>query len=833
MKNPIQQAPIRWQHYVGIFLLSSATLLLELALTRVLSVANWYHFGFLVVSTALLGFGASGATLSLWTTLQEKTPMDQALSYITLLFGIVSIVSFWLMQRISFEPLRLLVDRSQFFYMMLYYVILAAPFFCSGLAVSLLLSRGGRQVNRLYAADLLGAGLGCAAICVVMPIFGGAGSIAFAAALGALAAVAFNCFRWSKMTAVGGTVIVGTLALAFAGEQVMPIKVLPEKLEHPLVPKDETPIYTKWNSFSKVDVYHAPALDVKRPDPGFVSIILDSGGAGTGITDLSMGAREYLSEARDYHPSGVAYVGKQHPKVLIIGSGAGREVLEALYYNATSVTAVEINPIIVDLVTNRMREHWGGLYEQPQVQLVTDDGRNFVRRSKEQYDVIVSVNTFSDTALTAGALTLSETYILTREAFEDYWEHLTPNGTLLITGYGLPKLFSTTREMFAHLRLGSPANHLMGFRGTVAPFGGRRLVNCFLLQKSPLSQEDFDAIATRAGIGSIDHWSETDHPEIYYSPFGQENKEPLPVLLSALVNAPNLESVYDSSLDYLRPATDDKPFFNQTRPWRPRLGFHGVLGAGRMHFVRGSVAQVTLVVMLIQAIVVAGVMILLPLVRFDRQSPQIRGRWVFLTYFASLGLGFILIEMALLQWLLLFLGQPIYTFSIVLASLLIFTGVGSFLSGLVKRVSYRTLAVFILAAVAGILFMMIIMPSVLRWSLGLVFPWRVLLAVLLVAPLGVLLGMPFPTGLRLLNQEASPLVSWAWAVNAFFTVIGSVGAMILGMAVGFTAVFAVAAACYGAALMAILRGEHAVLPQISSHSTSDQNMPIRPHATAA
>ena len=160
----------------------------------------------------------------------------------------------------------------------------------------------------------------------------------------------------------------------------------------------------------------------------------------------------------------MAYVGKEHPKVLIIGSGAGREVLEALYFGASSITAVEINPIINDIVTKRMREHWGGLFEQPEVRLVTEDGRSFVRRSKEKYDAIISVNTMSYAALASGALTLSESYIMTREAFEDYWNHLTPNGTLLVTRLiQIPKLFATTREMFDHLGLGSPADHLFAF----------------------------------------------------------------------------------------------------------------------------------------------------------------------------------------------------------------------------------------------------------------------------------------------------------------------------------------------------------------------------------
>jgi len=200
------------------------------------------------------------------------------------------------------------------------------------------------------------------------------------------------------------------------------------------------------------------------------------------------------------------------------------------------------------------------------------------------------------------------------------------------------------------------------------------------------------------------------------------------------------------------------------------------------------------------------VMILLPLVRFNRQGLRANGRWAFLTYFAGLGAGFILIEIVLLQRLQVFLGQPIYTFSVVLAGLLIFTGLGSFLAGRIQDPTYGTLSWLLLAVVGAILFTLVIMPPVLASGLGFAFPWRIVLSVLLVAPVGVMLGMPFPTGLRLVGKTASALVPWAWAVNGFFTVIGSVGAMILGMTLGFTAVLIIAAGCYTAALIAIRVG---------------------------
>ncbi len=800
-----QTTNIRWQHYTGILLLSLATLMLELALTRVLSVANWYHFGFLVISTALLGFGASGVTLSLWTRLREEARLDQALASLALLFGFVTLVSFWLMQRIPFQPFWFLIDRRQLVYGLLYYVILAAPFFCSGLAISLLLSRGSREVNRLYAADLLGAGLGCGAVCGVMPVFGGAGSIAIAAMLGVLAALAFSSFRLSKMTVFAGLAAAGMLALASVAEQAFPISVIKEK-RHPLQPVGQAPIYTKWNSFSKIDVYDVPAAPERgRPDPGFRSIIIDAGSAGTGMGDLSMGVRNFLADAPDYKPAGLAYVGKEHPKVLIIGSGAGKEVLEALYYDASSITAVEINPIVNDIVTNRMREHWGGLFEQPEVRLVTEDGRSFLRRSKEKYDVIISVHTLSYAALSSGALSLSETYILTREAFEDYWNHLTPNGTLLVTRpyYQIPKLFATAHEAFDRFGLGSPAGHLLAFRDVAAPFRHTNVLDGFLLQKSPLQPEEVDLMAKRLGIGENKNWGDTGPPEIYYSPYAQPRND-YEALLADLAKSPDLERIYTSNRDLLRPATDDKPFFNQRRRWSSlHFDYRSVFGSGARGNPDQPVAEATLLVLLIQAVAVAGVMILFPLVRFSRQGLRATGRWSFLTYFAGLGLGFILIEIVLLQRLSLFLGQPMYTFSVVLASLLIFTGAGSYAANRIRKPSRRTISYALLAVVVGILLTRFAMPRVLSLALALALPWRVAVAILLLAPLGVLLGVPFSTGLRLVSEEAPLLVPWAWAVNGFFTVIGSVAAMILGMAVGFTDVFLIAAGCYAAALIAI------------------------------
>lgn len=228
---------MRRRYYLGISLISAATLLLELSLTRIISVAQWYHFSFLVISTALLGFGASGVALTVWSGLRERANLDRALAAFALAFGGATIASFWLMQRIPFHPFSLMLDRSQFFFIPLYYLNLCLPFFFSGMVIALLFSRCAKELNRLYAADLIGAAMGCAGIAIMLATFGGTGSIAVAAILGFASAVVF-AFRESRHLAIASALlIVLALPLALAGDRLIPIAISPEKI-HPLKPSN-------------------------------------------------------------------------------------------------------------------------------------------------------------------------------------------------------------------------------------------------------------------------------------------------------------------------------------------------------------------------------------------------------------------------------------------------------------------------------------------------------------------------------------------------------------------------------------------------------------------
>jgi len=789
----------------GLFLLSLATLLLEISLTRVLSVSLWYHFGFLIISTALLGFGASGVTLALWIGLRERKNLDAGLGIGALAFAVCVVLSFWLMQRIPFDPFSVAVDHRQFYFMPIYFLLVAVPFFCSGLAISLLLTRGSKEINRLYAYDLLGAGVGCVLVAVVIPRFGGTGSVLLAAFVGGLAAV---CFAWParRALATAATLVsVILLAASFYGETVIPIHVSANKLRRGI-----NSIYSAWNTLSFVQVVEVPA---QGKEPGARRMIIDSGTAATGINDLRPDVRTVLAEHPDQvgEQSMIAYVGKPNPKILIIGSGGGDQVLEGLKAHASSITAVEINPIINDIVAVRMNDYWGNLYHQPEVYLVTDEGRSFVRRSREKYDAIISVHTISNAAIASGALSLAENYVLTREAFEDYLDHLTPDGTIFFTRpeFQIPRLFSTAQEVFTKRGMGSIGNHVLGFSTAfmLQTPGRLSFAAGFLLKKSAFLPEELREIRRILTVDAAASGNASSL-KILYAPDERQAGS----LYAQIVGALDLEAVFRTTDTQLAAATDDKPFFNQHTRWS-RIRWNTVVelfsqkqpSGARLALEDRPIAEVTLLILLVQSAVVAGLCILVPLALLDRGSLRAEGGWGWLTYFAALGLGFIMVEIALLQRFLLFLGQPIYTYAVVLAGLLISTGLGSYAVGRWSAELHRTLKRALLAAVIAVLAMAVLTPLVCRACLGLGLLSRITIALLLVGPLGFVLGMPFPLGLRLAMQRSSALGSWAWGVNGFFTVIGTVLALMLGMIIGFRMVLLFACASYLGGLFAMTR----------------------------
>ena len=793
------------KYTIGIFFISFSTLLFELSLTRVFSVTLWYHFGFLIISTALLGFGVSGVVLSLWKKLREDYILDKTLGWLAVCLTISVIVCFWLLQQIPFDPFSLYTDKMQLLYMPVTYIVVSIPFFFAGLALSLLFTRFAKNINRLYAFDLAGAALGCLAIIFTMSYLGGGGSVLFASTFAAIAAILFFGKIFKSLSLLSFILLIASVVISVNADKIIPLHITDNKAKGLRTMK---PVLSKWNTFSKIDLYYdSSSVSPKKMSPFFV---IDQGTALTGLDfDMQPNVHAVLQQLNgdSLYGSCLAYLDKPDPSLLIIGSGCGTQVLDGLHHGAKEITAVEINPIINDAVIHN--EYWSDLFKQSNVKLVTDEGRNYVRSSKEKYDAILSVHTISNSAIASGALSLSENYILTKEAFEDYYDHLADSGTIYFTRpeFQLPRLFATAREVLEENGVKDVSNHLFAY--TYPPpkiFQDRKsFFGVFLMSKKPFTQKQLEKMTQ-----FVNEQTAEGNPIILYSPSVQDKN-----VYDTILHTTDLTGLYKKYPFEISPATDNEPFFNHHTRWSSLnwQSFKDIFSQqrlGRLALEDRPVAEVTLIVLLVQVIIISALFILLPLFKFSSKGLQAKNIFSYLLYFSGLGCGFIMIEIVMIQLFSLLLGEPVYTFAIVLAALLLFTGLGAYISGKYVSNARKVLRTAIILLASLLLLASLFLPSLLRAAIALPMTARIILSVVLIMPFGILLGMPFPSGIQLINRQAPALIAWAWGVNGFFTVIGSVLALILSMMIGFQAVLWIAIAIYLLSLFFIFRASRAM-----------------------
>lgn len=790
--------------YVGLFLISVATLLLEVALTRILSVVQWHHFAFMVISIAFLGFGASGTILSVFPDLLKRN-IHGLLTLLAGLFSVTTVGSFALTNRIPFDQFTIIWDRVQVLYLAIYYLAMAIPFMVSGLCIALLLTRMAERVGRLYFFNLIGSGVGCLVVVFLFWILDGPRVIVFAALLGALAALAFSWGLPKKVIIISGGLMAILILLEFHPGPFLEINITPYKDLPTFLrfPKTEV-LMTRWNSFSRVDVIKGPTIryapglsyQYQKLLPPQLGITTDGGGL-TAITNYE-GDLANL-EFTDFLPSALAYRLRHHAKVLNIGVGGGLGVLTALYHGASSVIGVEVNPIVVDILRNRYRKYAGDVFRSQKVKLVVDEGRSFLRRTGEKFDVIQIY--LLDSYGIAGAFGLSENYLYTVEAFEDYYGHLSPQGMLSITLWlSLPprdmlRLCSLALTALENLGVEDPHDHITLIRswGTVT----------FLLKKGKFGSQE------KAEIGRFCRQKGFDI--VYYSGIHPQEvniynrlKEPYYYRsVLELLSADDRTRFYEEYILDVAPTTDDRPFFHHFFKWKNLFALYQTLGRRWEAFVLWG--DLILVAVLGQAVLGSLILILLPLWSFRRRVPTIRdekqrGSWPILVYFLCLGIGYLFIEIVLIQKFILFLGRPIYAISVIICSLLTFSGVGSFLS---ERFEVGRLRMLLPLLCGLVLVYLVFLPCLFGLFLGQGLVARITLSVGCLAPLALFMGMPFPLGIRVANKTAPKIIPWAWATNTCSSVVSSVLATMLALYLGFSTVLVGAGLVYLLALGAI------------------------------
>jgi hypothetical protein len=792
--------------YLAVFLLAASGLMLEVGLTRIFSATIWYHYSFIAISVALLGWGFGGLTLSALKGMNLLKSSTTALGLLCLLYALAIPTSLGLMVQTPFSPERLTF----------YFLATVVPFLLAGMAVAMAFDLFREAPNRLYGADLVGASLGAVMVIAALSGLGGERTILALAILPLLALLSLAAYqrgavnppstgkagssgsnrganpdsppdtphrgnfssKYEEVTDRGystmqrGLVIAGIVLMAAVAcvlifyDDAFQIRNAPTKgLYQQLAEEtgERRIAMTRWNSYSRIDALEG------LPPPLLARLFIDSD-AWTDVHSWNgtvEGLERVKSEFR-YLP----YRLIDEPKILVIGPGGGVDVLLGIAAESESVTAVEMNPIMIDFVRH-YGQRAGDLYDHPKVKVVLEEGRNFIRRSSEKFDIILLGFVDSWASVSSGGLALSENYLYTTDAFRDFSEHLTDRGMLVFIRWqvDIPRMVSNAVVLFGSAeKAGDHLAILLEKR----PQSDQPTAMIFMLKKEKFTEVETSVLA-KLSQGNF-------HVHIP----GLTSESPYGDLFSGRMTTAEFYEKFDTKVD---PVFDDRPFYFATeKPY------------GIPAFVLRFFKKLSLPLGAICLITVGTAIFR------SSSSERRRGSTAAATaYFGSLGVGYIVIELALVQRLILLLGHPAFTLSVILFSLLVSSGIGSWVSGRAREESpygdrWIRRACF---AVAGLgLVYLILLPPVVRFCLPLPLFVRIVSVVVLIFPLGFVMGMPFPMGLRATTSWSSNGPPLFWGLNGIASVAGSFVAVFFGMVFGFGAVMAVGSFFYLIAAMA-------------------------------
>ena len=771
----MKPAPTPWpQVYLCVALTTLATLLLELSLTRIFSVVFYYHFAFLAISIALFGLGAGGVFS--YVVAGWKAPLWTSLGRLSMLNGLLVVGALIVLLAQHNNPTN--------WDLALIYFSTALPFFVSGAIVSLAIGETITHVHRVYFFDLMGAAAGCLLLYPLLNGFGGVSAVLGAAITFAVAAAIWHSVSGSVRGRVGSV----ALALALVAFLILNQRYHVIDIRHAKGQTISHEIFQHWNVFSRIGL-------VDRSSEGRYSIVIDADAA----TDIATFDFDHLTagQRRDLMDQGPAlpYALRPGGKTLIIGPGGGWDVARALAYGSHDITGVEINPIIA---TTIMQERFPalshGLYLRPDVHIYVEDGRSFVRRSTAKYQVLQAtlVDTWASTA--AGAFALSENNLYTVDAFRDYLRHLTDDGVVAFTRWGFDppreslRLIALAREALSELGENQAWRHvIVGRSGSVQGWGAQ---DTAIISRKPLTAADCDraralfAAANMQAIYLPDAAIQNPFYELLHTsdPAGFERR-----------------FVFD-----IRPVTDNRPFFFYTVQPRDLLTFLRTASHDTADYKVNKAVPLLFGLALISGLATLLIMVLPPLLLGTR-LPRQPGVLKFLLYFLFIGAGYILIEVALIQRFVLFLGHPTPALTVVIFSLLVSSGLGSAAAGrLTAHLESRLIKILGCVAMLATL-LGLVLASLLTALVWLPLPLKAVITVALIAPLGFVMGMPFPSGLRRLEQWHPPSVRWAWALNAAASVLGSVCALVSAIYLGLVETMIIGSLFYLAALAVVAR----------------------------
>lgn len=797
--------------YLSLALLSASALSYEILLMRLFSIIQWHHFAYLVIALALMGYGFSGTLLSL---LQGRAMRGYPYWYVgaILLFAFTSLAAFLLAQSIDFNIEALLWDYRQVVRLAGVILLLLIPFTFAASAVCLsFMAYPEHRVSAIYAFDLLGAGLGALGIVGLLYLVLPERIPPLISLLGVVAAAL--AIRELGLPRHGRAFVLLALcaALLLAVMPRIPLRYSPYKglaqtlnvMGARIVDRRSSPLGDLTLVASdEVPLRHVPGMSLMASTlpPRQLGLFSDADDM-SAVTayPADVQALAYL----DQTSSALAYHLQRPRSLLVVGSGAGSDLLQARYHQVASIDALELNPQIVALIEGPYADFAGMVYQNPQTRVHIAEARDFLGHTRQRYDLIQIALVDAAGASSSGLYALSESYLYTREALQLFLDHLNPGGYLSITRWiKLPprdslKLFATAVQALQASGVADVARRLVMIRswqtGTLLVKNGR---------------------FGDAELAAVERFCDARFFDLAYTPrltrdmSNRYNILPQPYFFEAthaLLDG-GAEALFRDYKFDIRPATDDRPYFHHFFKWGSFLEAYRLRDRGGMPLIEWG--HVILLMTLGVTLVLSALLIILPLFGLRRNRPADHAggtaAWRVLLYFFAIGLAFLFVEIAFIQKFQHFLHHPIYAIAVSLTGFLLFAGLGSFASGrLSPRFARRSLATLTILGIGLLAAVYLLSLDALFGQLGhLPVAAKMVLSLLLIAPLAFLMGMPFPLAVAALRQADAARIPWAWGINGYASVISSSLATLIAVHAGFSAVVVAAVTLYLLALFA-------------------------------
>lgn len=822
----------------ALFLLSTCLIAFQLATMRVFAVGSWSNFGSMVISIALLGYGVSGVGVTFVQSRVRSNPLPW-LRYSAILLPAAIAACYALAQQVPFNPIFLVSQPVQVLYISLFYVLYALPYFVGSVFIAACFMTPGERMQSLYFWNMAGSGLGGLGLILatyalrteflIYPVIG----LAAVAAFLSLPRPGRGKEALKPWIVAAAAVAASVATLALWGD--MRVSVNKDSRQARLMFPDLEVVHAESGPLGdyevlKSDRFHfAPGLSDnavfyidQMPKNAFWGMYVDGNGPIGIMRRLQGDEGKYI----DFLPMTAAYQVARAPKVLLIGLGGGISANVSLHNGASGVTIVEPNPVVAGIMRDvpAVRAFTGDLLRDPRVDLRVEEPRAFCSRESSGTFDLVELSLIDSVGLSnSTGYSIGENYLYTVEAMVEYLKRLAPDGLLSITVWNhlspprnVPKLIDTVAEALRRSGYADPASHVYGFDLIYS-------TATILVKKSPF---------TRADLGGLDKFCARMSFNAFYSPGkpapasdfgailgayrdkfarapqqmqeGQEGEEDGPVLdvdefyahAARWALGGRAAELYAGYLYDIRPTTDDRPFYSvymkpETAP----------IFLDKMTYASEDWSYYLLWATLLQAIAFGLVIALMPLLKRRRESAGAGARRTLgvLVYYACLGAGYMLVEIFLMQKLVFFLADPVFSTSIVITSMLIISGLGSLLSERMSPDPARRVRIAVVAIAATLALYAFALSPLLDALLGLPFWAKTPIAVLAIAPAAFFMGMPYPNGLSRLGSSAPPLVPWAYGVNGALSVTGSILAQLIAVHSGFVWVLGLAIALYALA----------------------------------